>query len=81
MLLQYQTGAASSIAEVYGIRRDSSPFVIMTLSGSVIEQATLDGATVVKVYEGADLKASPTCYGWAEDKQRPIKVPCHSAVQ
>ena len=79
VLLQYQVGAASSLAEVYGVGGDSIPSLLTTLSGSVIEQVTLDGATIIKVYEGADLKAQPTCYGWAAEKKRLVKVSCGRA--
>ena len=80
VLLQYQTGAASSLAEVYGIGNDSIPSLLATMSGSVIEQVALEGATIIKVYEGADLKSPPTCYGWATDKKRPNKVSCAPTI-
>ena len=79
LLLRYQVGAASVRAEAYGLDAQSKPVMLERIEGSVIELATVDGATVVKTYEGADLQTPPACFGWNSDARGLQKVSCTPA--
>lgn len=79
LLLQYQIGAASSHAEVYGIDTRSVPVVLGSLDGSLIESAQVGGALVIEVYQDAELQKAPTCWGWDSDRHRLAEVPCKAA--
>ena len=80
LLLQYQIGAASSHAEVYGIDAKAVPVVLGSLDGALIEGAQAGGATVIEVYQDADLQIAPTCWGWSSDRHRLEKVSCKAAL-
>ncbi len=79
LLLQYQLGAASSHADVYGIDARSVPMVLGTVDGALIEGVQVDGATVIQVYQGADLRKPPACFGWDNDRHGLKGVPCTAA--
>ena len=76
MLLRYQTGAALSHAEVYAVDAKSVPIVVGKLEGSLIQPTLLDGSTAIEVYEGADLRQPPTCYGWDEPRRALRRMNC-----
>ena len=81
LLLQYQIGAASSHADVYGIDPKSIPAVLGTLDGTLIEAAQVGGATVVEVYQDSELQKAPTCWGWDNDRHGLKEVPCTAAAR
>jgi len=80
ILVQFQTGAADSHAEIYGIDAKSMPTMLGMADGALIETRQVDGAAVMEVYQGADLRRAPTCYGWDQDRRRLMKLPCIAAV-
>lgn len=81
ILLQYQRGAASSHADVYGLNAKSVPMVLGSLDGALIEGAQVDGATVIQVYQGADLGKPPACFGWDTDRHGLKGVPCTATAR
>lgn len=76
LLAQYQSGAAFSHAEFYAIDTKSAPVLVGKLDGSLIQTRLLDGATIVEVYQGADLKEPPVCYGWGGAQHMLRKIAC-----
>lgn len=81
LLLQYQIGAASSHAEIYGIYADGKPRAFATLEGSLIESAQRDGSSIIEVYQDADLRKPPACYGWDNDRPGLKAFPCAAAAR
>ena len=60
-------------------RPKSVPTVLGTLDGALIQAEQVEGATVIEVYQDAELQKSPICWGWDNDRLGLKEVPCKAA--
>ena len=76
LLLRYQLGAAFTHADIYGVDRQGKPTSLGAIEGALIEEVEVGGSERLKIYDTADLKGPPTCYGWNHEVPALKKSDC-----